>query len=65
MLSHYSVDSFERSLHSYFSQNKPVTLLYPEIEAIWEKIDQADDWSAFDQKIAEIRKFRGLYDYNF
>jgi hypothetical protein len=28
-----------------------------EVEAIWAAIDQRDDWSAFDAKVAAIRRF--------
>jgi hypothetical protein len=27
-----------------------------EVEAIWARIDEADDWSAFEAKIAPVRR---------
>ncbi|MDB5569835.1 MAG: selenoprotein [Hyphomicrobiales bacterium] len=36
----------------------PCTLLIDEVEAIWAPIAERDDWSAFDAKIAAIRKMR-------
>lgn len=47
--------------HDYFKNEKPCTLLIDEIEAIWKKIADSDDWSGFEQKISQIRKFRGIY----
>jgi hypothetical protein len=32
-------------------------MLIEEVEAIWAPIADADDWSAFDRKIASIRRF--------
>ena len=34
------------------------TLLYDEIEKIWDQIDKNDDWSLFNQKIDSINKFK-------
>jgi uncharacterized protein YdiU (UPF0061 family) len=39
---------------TYFQQARPETLLIDEIEAIWARIAEADDWSAFEEKIARI-----------
>jgi hypothetical protein len=27
-----------------------------EVEAIWSRIDEADDWSAFEAKVAAVRR---------
>jgi hypothetical protein len=34
------------------------TLLYDEIEKIWDDIDKKDDWSLFNQKIDSINIFK-------
>lgn len=57
----YQIADPERAKNPYFQRTQPVTLLYPEIEKLWEPIDKEDNWSPFHQKIAEIRSFRGLY----
>jgi uncharacterized protein YdiU (UPF0061 family) len=46
--------------HPYFLNEKPCTLLIEEIEAIWKPIAEQDNWGLFNQKIEEIRYFRGL-----
>ncbi|MEL6316592.1 MAG: YdiU family protein [Pseudomonadota bacterium] len=35
----------------------PATKLWDEVEAIWARIAEADDWSAFEAKISEIRAY--------
>jgi uncharacterized protein YdiU (UPF0061 family) len=40
----------------------PCSLLIDEVEAIWSGIAQADDWSAFDAKVAAIRAFGTALD---
>ena len=47
----------ERLGHPYFAGGGPCTLVIDEIERVWERIAQRDDWSAFDAKLAEIRSF--------
>ncbi len=41
-----------------FQTAEPENLLYDEIEAIWARIAEADDWSAFDAKLQQIEQFR-------
>lgn len=48
--------------HPYFQNEKPCTLLIEEIESIWQHIAENDDWAAFEEKIRQIRSFRGLYE---
>lgn len=36
-------------------QGEPCAMLIEEVEAIWQPIAEADDWSAFDAKIASVR----------
>ena len=40
---------------SYFSREKPSTLLIDEIEAIWSDIARKDDWTKFETKIEDLR----------
>ena len=45
----------------YFQADRPCSLLYDEIEALWEPITEADDWSPFEQKLADIERMRLAY----
>lgn len=36
--------------------DKPATLIYEEIGALWSPIDAADDWSAFEAKLATLSR---------
>ena len=45
----------------YFDRAAPEGLLYDEVEAIWARIDEADDWSAFEAKIAGLRAKGAAY----
>ena len=40
--------------HPYFAGDAPCTMLIEEVEAIWAPIAAADDWSAFQAKLADI-----------
>ena len=40
---------------AYFERAAPTGLLYDEVEAIWARIDQDDDWSAFVSKVEALR----------
>jgi uncharacterized protein YdiU (UPF0061 family) len=53
-LQDYEPDRPERLAGAYFGHSEPEELLYPEIEAIWTKIAEHDDWSAFHDKIGRI-----------
>jgi serine/tyrosine/threonine adenylyltransferase len=46
----------ERLLHPLFARAAPPTLVIDEIETLWQRIDEHDDWSAFERKILEIRE---------
>ncbi len=48
----------ERLFHPYFSRPRPSTLLIDEIEALWARIAEDDDWSAFEAKLADIAEAR-------
>ena len=43
-------------VHAYWSDAAPCTMQIEEVEAIWEAIATGDDWSAFDAKVAAIRR---------
>jgi hypothetical protein len=42
--------------HPYWSDEAPCSMHIDEVEAIWSRIDEADDWSAFHDKIAAVRR---------
>lgn len=48
----------ERLDHPYFAAAEPEELLYDQIEALWAPITEADDWSAFRDKLARIEVAR-------
>jgi uncharacterized protein YdiU (UPF0061 family) len=51
----------ERLDHAYFQDGPVCDLLYDEIEEIWDAIDQSDDWSVFERKLAQIEAVRVAY----
>lgn len=51
----------ERLAQPYFQRDAPCSLLIDEIEAIWDRIAAADDWSAFGAKIVAIREMGAAY----
>ena len=42
--------------HPYWSDEAPCSMHIDEVEAIWSRIDEADDWSALDAKVAAVRR---------
>lgn len=44
--------------HAYFAHSSPCTLRRHDVEALWEPIDQNDDWSALEIKLAHIAEMR-------
>jgi uncharacterized protein YdiU (UPF0061 family) len=42
--------------HPYWSNPEPCSMHIEEVEAIWARIDEADDWTALDAKVAAIRR---------
>ena len=42
--------------HPYWSDAEPCSMHLDEVEAIWGQIAEEDDWSAFEAKIAAIRR---------
>jgi uncharacterized protein YdiU (UPF0061 family) len=61
LLEPYAPDRPERLADPYFARPEPEELLYDEIEAIWAPITEADDWSAFEAKLASIERARLAY----
>jgi uncharacterized protein YdiU (UPF0061 family) len=48
--------------HPYWSDEAPCSMHIDEVEAIWSRIDEADDWSAFDDKVAAVRRMGEAMD---
>lgn len=42
--------------HPYWSDAEPCSMHIDEVEAIWSRIDEADDWSALEAKVSAIRR---------
>jgi len=42
--------------HDYWSDAEPCSMHIEEVEAIWSRIDEADDWSALERKVGAIRR---------
>lgn len=50
-------DGIESALdHPYWSDEAPCSMHIDEVEAIWSRIDEADDWSLFEAKVGAIRR---------
>lgn len=45
--------------HPLWDEAAPPSLLIDEVEAIWSRIAEADDWSALHAKVAEMRRLGG------
>ncbi len=54
----------ERLGHAYFKGTRPCTMLIDEVEGIWAKIAEEDDWSAFEEKLEAIASMREAYGFN-
>ena len=57
-LNAYDSDAAPKLKTRYFQTGQACTLLIDEIEAIWDCIAEDDDWSAFDDKLAQIEQMR-------
>jgi serine/tyrosine/threonine adenylyltransferase len=42
--------------HPYWSDEAPCSMHIGEVEAIWSRIDEADDWAPFREKIKAVRR---------
>lgn len=47
--------------HPYFARAEPCTMLIEEVEAIWARIADADDWSLLAAKLAAIEELAEAY----
>jgi uncharacterized protein YdiU (UPF0061 family) len=63
LLADYAPDRPERLADPYFARAEPEELLYDQIEALWARIAEADDWSAFHAKLAGIEAARRAYRF--
>lgn len=60
-LESYEIDNESLKDHAYFKNEKPCSLLIDELEALWAPIANHDDWSLLQNKLKQIRSFRGVY----
>lgn len=56
-------DRPERLGADYFRRAGPVTMLIDEVEAIWAAIAERDDWSALNEKLADIGAMREAFGF--
>jgi serine/tyrosine/threonine adenylyltransferase len=50
-------DAVEGALdHEHWSDEAPCSMHIDEVEAIWSRIDEADDWTLFHEKIEAVRR---------
>lgn len=47
--------------HEYFQRTQPRTMLIDDVEAIWAPIAEGDDWSIFEQTLAQILQMGDAY----
>ena len=57
----FAPDRPERLTHPMFAEAEPCELLVDEIEAIWARIEDADDWAPFEEKLARIGEARAAW----
>ena len=60
-LGEYEAAPSSPAAEAYFTGERPITLLYDDIEALWAAIAERDDWSAFEAKLAEIERCVSLW----
>jgi uncharacterized protein YdiU (UPF0061 family) len=58
LLAGFEAERPERLADPWFARPEPEELLIDEIEAIWARIAEADDWSVFEAKLATIETAR-------
>jgi uncharacterized protein YdiU (UPF0061 family) len=61
LLAAYIPSPAARLDHPYFRQPVPCTMLIDEVEQIWSRIAQSDDWSLFHLKLASITEMANAY----
>jgi uncharacterized protein YdiU (UPF0061 family) len=52
----------ERLDHAYFARTDPVHLTIEAVEGLWAPIADTDDWSVYEQALADIAEARAGYD---
>lgn len=52
-----------KNLINYLSEEKPQSLLIDEIEAIWQAIDEKEDWLPFYTKIEKLSSLNDIYQF--
>ncbi len=52
----------ERLDHTYFQRAEPLHMTIERVEGLWAPIADADDWSLYDQTLADIAQARSAYD---
>lgn len=54
-------DRPERLAEAYFERESPPMMLWEDVEAIWSRIDEEDNWSDFHRKLADIEDQRRIF----
>jgi uncharacterized protein YdiU (UPF0061 family) len=62
LLGGYGVSPAARLDHAYFRRPSPCTMLIEDVERIWSAIAEADDWSVFYRKLADIGEMAEAYE---
>lgn len=57
-LSSYKAATNANRHHAYFAHSSPCTMRRSDVEALWQPIDEQDDWAAFEIKLAHIAEMR-------
>lgn len=60
-LSKFEIADTKKASHSYLKTGRACALIIDELESLWSPIADNDDWGPFENKLTEIRSFRGLY----
>jgi uncharacterized protein YdiU (UPF0061 family) len=47
--------------HDYWSDAQPCSMHIEEVEAVWSRIDEADDWRVLEEKITAVRRMGEAY----
>lgn len=63
-LQNFEPDRPARLQADYFQRHDPLTMLIDEVEAIWAPIADADDWTLFETKLADIDEMRRAYGFS-
>ena len=51
----------DRLAHDYFQSPTPVSLVFEDVEQLWQAIAERDDWSRFEQTCSHIESARQAY----